>query len=46
MENLVPVKIPARTLELLRKLKDEEGIAMAQAIRIAVDKVYGQKNSK
>lgn len=46
MKNAENVKVPIQTLEILRKLKEDQGIPMAQAIRIAVDKVYGQKNSK
>lgn len=40
------VRVPKPTIELLRKLKEEQGILMGEAIRIAVDKYYGKKNSK
>jgi hypothetical protein len=46
MSKTESVRIPVETVELLRKLRKEKGIMMTEAVRIAVNKVYGQKNSK
>jgi hypothetical protein len=44
IRNFAQVKVCDETHKLLKKIKQEQGIPMTEAIRVAVREKYGKKN--